>query len=311
MFNKLEEILGKGRVEQNKPLQSLLTLRTDTQAEYYFEAKSRQELVDVKKASLTTKIPLFILGGGSNIAITKKTVMGLVVKNNYIKRETIEENKDIIVFSVSSGYPMPLLVQQTVDEGIEGFEYHKGLPGTVGGAIAMNSKWTHPQAYVSDNLIHAYLIEENGSVKKVDKVYFGFRYDYSTLKKTHEILLEAVFKCKKNNPKILLKRSKEALAHRLQSQVHGAATCGCFFQNISEEVRLSKHLPTTSTGYLIDKAGLKNFSVGDFYISGKHANFIVNRGHGKPEDLVTLLDIIKEKVKNKFGVELEEEVLLI
>lgn len=307
----LKAILGNDRVEENKVISSYLTLRTDTVAEYFFEAKTREDLISAKKASLTLPIPLLLLGGGSNIAVSKKTVMGLVVKNNYIHRQIIEETRDFVVFSVSSGYPMPLLVQQTIDEGIEGFEYHKGLPGTVGGAIAMNSKWTKPMAYVSDRLIHAFLIEPNGSDRQVDREYFGFDYDYSTLKKTHEILLEVVFKCKKEDPSLLKRRADAALQYRLDSQVHGAATCGCFFQNISEKEAHDKKLPTTSAGYLIDNVGLKNFSVGDFYISGKHANFIVNRGHGDAQDLVQLLETVKEKVKDKFGVDLEEEVILI
>ena len=311
MLQKLEDILGKGRVEENKSLSQFLTLRTDTIWEYFFVAKSREDLINAKKASFNLSIPLLLLGGGSNVAVCSKAVIGLVVKNNYIHRETIEENEKSIIFSVSSGYPMPLLVRETVEEGIEGFEYHKGLPGTIGGAIAMNSKWTKPISYVSANMVYAYLIEPNGSIKKADHAYFSFRYDYSTLKKTREILLEIVFGCKKNDPYILETRSNEALQYRLNSQVHGAATCGCFFQNISEETRLAHQLPTTSAGYLIERAGLKNFSVGDFYISGKHANFIVNCGNGRPDDLVQLLDTVKQKVKEKFGIELEEEVQLI
>jgi UDP-N-acetylmuramate dehydrogenase len=81
----------------------------------------------------------------------------------------------------------------------------------------------------------------------------------------------------------------------------GEKTSGCFFKNIDGK----------SAGQMIDQVGLKKFSVGDFYVSPIHANFIINRGSGKAKDLIKIVSIIKEKVKQKFGVELEEEVIII
>ena len=102
-----------------------------------------------------------------------------------------------------------------------------------------------------------------------------------------------------------------ALDYRKKTQPFGVASSGCFFRNISRPEKERLNLPTTSAGYLIDKAGLKDFSVGSFYVSPIHANFIVNRKEGSREDLIKLLGIIKDKVKYKFGVELEEEVIIV
>jgi len=106
---------------------------------------------------------------------------------------------------------------------------------------------------------------------------------------------------KKVDPKILKERAEKAFNYRKESQPMGIATSGCFFKNVNGR----------SSGQLIDQAGLKNFSVGDFYISPKHANFIINRGKGQAKDLIKLVKIIKERVKEKFRVELEEEVIVV
>ncbi len=289
------------RIEKNKNISHLLTLKTNVVAQYFFEAKTRKDLIDIKKYSLENNLPLFILGGGSNLAITKKIISFLIVKNNYQKLEVLEENEKNVKIKVSSGYPVSLLLLKSIENGWSGLEYHYGLPGTVGGAIYMNSKWTRPLTYFGDNLLEAYLIDEKGSEKKVDKEYFKFAYDFSILQKTKEILLEGIFILKKDLKENVKKRAQEAIDYRKKTQPINTASSGCFFKNPGN----------ISAGYLIDKAGLKNFSVGNYYVSNIHANFIINRGNGKPEDLLKLLSIIKTKVKEKFNIELEEEVILI
>lgn len=301
-YKKLEKFLGRNQIEEKKDLFPYLTIRTHIKAEFFFEGRDRDDLVRTVLATKKLNIPLFFLGGGSNLAPLSNKISGLVVRNAYIKKEIIGNEKEFVKLLVSSGYPVSQLVAQTLAAGWGGFEYHQGLPGTVGGAIYMNSKWTHPVSYFGDNLLYAYLIDDWGKVKKVNRKYFQFGYDFSILQKTKEILLEAVFRLKKTSPAILKKRAEAALAYRKRTQPLGVATSGCFFRNVNG---------TISAGYLIDKAGLKGYTVGNFYVSPLHANFIINRGNGHPADLSKLLRIIKKRVRDKFGVELEEEVILI
>jgi UDP-N-acetylmuramate--L-alanine ligase/UDP-N-acetylenolpyruvoylglucosamine reductase len=289
------------KFQKNIDLFPHLTLRTHVVAEYFVEARTRDDLIQAKKYSFKNKIPLFILGGGSNLAIIKDKIHGLVVKNNYQDLKIIKETKDYVDISVSSGYPVSKLVTETVEKGYQGFEYHKGLPGTVGGAIFMNSKWTRPLSYFGENLVVGYLVDSLGKEKKVNRSYFKFAYDSSILQQTGEILLEAVFRLKKTDSAVLKKRSESAFNYRKKTQPMGVKTSGCFFRNINGK----------SAGQLIDLAGLKGLTIGDFYVSDIHANFIINRGDGRTKDLLKLVKIVKEKVKRKFGVELEEEVIII
>jgi UDP-N-acetylmuramate--L-alanine ligase/UDP-N-acetylenolpyruvoylglucosamine reductase len=289
------------KIERNKNLLLYNTLKTNSLAEYFLEARTREDLIEGKKFALENQLSVFILAGGSNLALVKDKIKGLVIKNNYLKSEVINETDDDVHLLVSSGYPVSKLVAETTEKGYEGFEYHKGLPGTVGGAIYMNSKWTKPVNYFGDNLIYAYLLDGEGKNKKVTKDYFQFQYDYSILQKTKDTVLEAVFQLKKADPAVLKKRADFAFEYRKKTQPMGVKTSGCFFRNVNGQ----------SAGQLIDQAGLKNFSVGDFFVSPIHANFIINRGHGQTKDLLKLVKIIKEKVKEKFKIELKEEVIVI
>lgn len=310
---QLESLLGAGRVTGNKNISPYITLRTKTAAEFFFVAESKEDLQKAVKAASSLQLPFMLLGGGSNIAVLHSIIPGLVIRNMYYKKEKIAETDDYVDLLVSSGYPVGRLVKETVDEGMEGFEYHLGLPGSAGGALFMNSKWTYNKvpSYFGDPLLSADIMDRQGNIKHVDRAYFKFAYDYSILHDTKEIVLDAIFRLKKENSDLLRQRAKDALEYRKRTQPMGVATSGCFFQNISVQEKEKLNLPTTSAGYLIDKSGLKNATRGDFYVSDKHANFIINKGQGMPQDLVELLTIIKSTVKQKFSVELIEEVILI
>ncbi|MCL4377931.1 MAG: FAD-binding protein [Actinobacteria bacterium] len=157
--------------------------------DFYFEAETKEDLLQAKRASLLTNIPLLILGGGSNMAIIHKHLNVLAVKNRYMHL-LISNN----LVKIGSGYPTSRLVKATAEAGLEGLEYHYGLPGTIGGAIYMNSKWTKPLSYIGDHLLTATIIDKDGNLKKVDKDYFDFAYDFSNLQKSKEILLDATLR---------------------------------------------------------------------------------------------------------------------
>lgn len=307
---KLKQVFGD-RIKQDKDISPYLTLHTKTIAALYLEAESKEDWENAVKAAYNSSIPFFILGGGSNLAILKDKISALVIRNMYIKKEIVNETPEYSDILFSAGYPMSRVVKETTEAGLSGFEYHLGLPGTIGGAIYMNSKWTRPVSYVGDNLVSAQIMSKNGTIREVNRDYFQFAYDYSILQKTRELFIEGIFRLKKEDPEVLKNRAQESLKYRKETQPFGVSTGGCFFQNISEEEKVRNNLKTTSAGYLIDKAGLKGKRVGGFIVSDKHANFIINTGEGKPEDLKSMLAQIKQTIKEKYGVELKEEVVVI
>jgi UDP-N-acetylenolpyruvoylglucosamine reductase len=306
-------VLGKDRVYKDKDLFPHLTLRTHAHAEFFFEAKTKEELILAYTTGIQNGISVRIIGGGSNIALLAGHIPSLVIKNSYSELRIVSEQENDVEVFVSSGYIVSRLVGTALEKGWEGMEYHKGLPGTLGGAIFMNSKWTRPVSYMGDTLIQATVLEKTGAVKSVDRSYFQFAYDYSILQETGEIFIDGIFRFKKNDPDVLRSRADEALEYRKKTQPYGVATCGCFFRNIAKEDMERLQIPTASAGYLIDRAGMKNMSVGSFKVSDLHANFIINTGSGtgSAEDLLQLVNKIKDKVRQTYNVELQEEVVII
>ncbi len=305
----LRSVLSHPKVERNKNISPYFTLRTQTIAELYTEARTKDDLIQIIKIAHQYQVPLLVLGGGSNIAVTKDIIKGIVARNFYFKKEIVADTPEYTDMLFSSGYPIARVVSETVQAGLAGFEYHLGLPGTIGGALYMNSKWTKPVSYCGDSLLYAELITPAGEIRREERDYFQFAYDYSILQKTKETVLEGVFRLVKKDPALLKKISEEAHDYRKKTQPFGVATSGCFFQNISPTDTHGD--PETSAGYYIDHAGLKNTQIGDFIVSDKHANFIINRGQGKPEDLLKLVSAIKEKVHTTYGVTLKEEVIVL
>lgn len=316
-YLELQKVFGN-RLKRDELMSRHTTFKLGGPAEYYVDIEKVDDLIKAVNTARTLKIPFFILGGGSNLIISDKGVKGLVIKNNCrkfdvmsmvgkVKNRKIDVDKALVY--AESGVIMNQLVRYTIDQGLSGLEYQLGLPGTVGGAIYMNSNFPRKGVYVGDCVYRARLLTKNGEVKEVDNSYFGFAYDRSILQGNGEIVLSVVFKLIPADKKILWERGEEALKYRTDTQPKGISA-GCTFRNISisEAVTIPTPDRITSAGYLIDKAGLKGKKIGGAMISDKHANFILNSGDATAEDVVNLINLIKEEVHKKFGVNLHLEV---
>lgn len=321
-IKEFEKTFGTNKVRKNEPMSSHSTFKIGGNAEVFISVDKVEDLIKAVRICSKLELPVFILGGGSNIIVSDKGIKGVVIKNNCRRFEVARVSGKIKNQSASwridvdkafiyaeSGVLMNQLVRFTIEQGYAGLEYQLGLPGTVGGAVFMNSNFPRMGQYVGDCLFNAKIMTKDGIVKDVDHDYFRFAYDKSTLQGTGEILLSAIFKLEPMDKKILWQRGMEALEYRTKTQPKGISA-GCTFRNIS--ISHASTIPTpnniTSAGYLIDKAGLKGKRVGDAMISNEHANFILNLGHAKAEDVTKLIDLMKEGVYKKFRVSLQLEV---
>lgn len=317
-LRELKKIFGRDRIRVNEPMSEHTTFKIGGPAQVYIEISNLDDLAKAAKVAYKLKIPVFILGGGSNIIVSDGGVKGLVIKNNCrafsiinmtgkVRNKKVGVDKALIY--AESGVIMNQLVRFTIEQGLSGLEYQLGLPGTVGGAICMNSNFPKKDAFVGDCLYKAKILTRQGEIKEVDRGYFKFAYDKSVLQETGEIVLSVIFKLKPEDKKILWERGMEALNYRTQTQPKGNSA-GCTFRNISFVEAVSIPIPNqiTSAGYLIDRAGLKGKREGDAMISPLHANFILNMGRAKAADVVELVNLVKEEVYEKFGVKLSLEV---
>lgn len=308
-------------VKEQVELAPYTTYKIGGPADLFVEALRTKELIAAVGAARVCNIPFFLLGGGSNILVGDKGFRGLVIKNA-TQELAICGMKGVVTKGVSdgsvyveaaSGVPFNTLVRYTIEEGLQGLEMHLGLPGSVGGAVFMNSKWTHPPAFVGDVVHQAMVLTPTGETKAVSKQYFHFSYGSSAVQKSGDIVLSVIFALKRSNKETLWNTANSSIAYRKDTQPQGEKTAGCVFKNITlvEAVAAGTPNHTTSAGYLIDKAGGKSLRVGDAAVSPIHANFIVNTGKATSRDMVQLIDEMKGKVKQKFGVTLVEEILRI
>ncbi len=320
---KFKEIVGSQRVKENEPMSQHTTIKIGGPADLYFEAETTEDLARAVKAAKQVSLPFFVFGAGSNILVADKGIRGVVIRN---KTKNIkiagfkgtfsgkERRMDEMYVETDSGIAVNYLVRFTIEEGLEGLEVFLGLPGTVGGAIWNNSHFRQYNDEFIGNLVHsAKILDNEGNVKEVERFYFQFGYDFSILQKTHETVLSVIFKLKPGDKQLLWDRAaKESVQKRHDEQPLELPSCGCAFQNIpkADAFRLGTPNFTQSAGYLLDQAGMKGKQVGQAIISKKHANFIVNLGGATAKDVRDLLSMEKKTIKDKFSVDLKEEIVL-
>lgn len=320
-FALLEEKLGKDRVKTHYMLAPLTTLKIGGSADFFCEVTTKDKLEHAVHTAIMVKIPYFVIGGGSNVVVSDKGIRGLVIRNMARKiiikkiHGRVKRGKstiDTVLVEAESGVLVNQLVRFSLEEGLGGLEYHLGLPGSVGGALYMNSKWTKPPKYVGDVLYEALIIKKDGTVASVPKSYFDFGYDQSILQKTHEIVLSASFLLTRADKNQLWETAQKSLAYRNETQPKGL-TAGCTFRNISvsDAMRIPTPSYITSAGYLVDQVNLKNFQIGGAQFSDKHANFIINRGGATAEDVVGLIHEAQKRVQEKFKVHIEPEIVVV
>jgi len=234
------------------------------------------------------------MGGGSNILANDKGFEGLAVKtqNSDIKSKNSE-------ICAGAGAKLNDLVKLSVKKSLTGLEWAAGIPGTLGGAIYGNAGWPSNKKNISAAIKSVDVLEasQNFEVKKFSAEKCGFGYRDSAFKHNKNlIILAACLKLEKGDRKKIEEEISETLKAR-KNKIPVGFSAGCVFKNP----------PGFFAGELIEKCGLKGKKIGGAKISEKHANFIINSGKAKSEDVIKLINLIKGEVKNKLGVALEEE----
>jgi len=319
-IKKLHEKFG-AKVQENVVLAPFTTFNIGGPADYFLDTHSQDDLAQAIISARELHLPFFILGGGSNILIGDKGFRGLVIRNT-THTITIKGAKGAISAGIKtgsvfveadSGVPFNLLVRFTIEEGLRGLEMHLGLPGSVGGAIFMNSKWMNPPSYVGDVLYQARIITPTNDIQTVAKEYFRFQYGKSIIQQSRDIILSIVFELHHADKEALWNIANKSIEYRKNTQPQGIKTAGCIFKNITPADAILAQTPnhTTSSGYLIDHAGCKELAVGGAKVSPIHANFIVNTGNATASDVLQLMSLIQERVQKQFNVIMKEEVIRI
>ena len=301
------------QIQQNIILAPYTTFKIGGPAEYFALVKTIEELQEAIAWAKDNAKDIFVFGGGSNLLIGDNGIKGLVIKLD-LQRLEFDENKVI----VGAGLSLAYLLNQTLENNLTGLEFAAGIPGTVGGAIRGNAG-TYGVA-MGDVVTAISYLDKDNQLKTMPQNQADFAYRHSIFKVNNYLIVEAELLLAKGDVTASKDLVKERLMYRKNNHPN-QPSAGCIFKNIdfreadieslrSKGIEVDKFLEHKKipAGYLIEKADLKGKTIGQAQVSPQHANYIINLGEAKAEDVVILTSLIKQQIRDKFGLQLEEEV---
>jgi UDP-N-acetylmuramate dehydrogenase len=290
-------------IKKNEPLANHCTYHIGGPARVLFLAANEREIIAGIETAEENRFKMMILGGGSNILFSDRGFDGLVLKlaNNFIKIAEEKENRAVVL--AGAGAPLAALVKFALDNSLAGMEWAAGIPGTVGGAIRGNAGAFGREIGASVLRVRALEISGKSVVPAiVGKEDCAFGYRESVFKRNKNLVITAAkFVLEKGNANEIADKIKECAEKKRISQPLDFPSAGSVFKN-PEGFFAAK---------IIEDCGLKGRSAGGAQISEKHANFIVNRGNAKADDVLALIAQIKAAAKEKFAVDLKEEIEIV
>jgi UDP-N-acetylmuramate dehydrogenase len=287
IFSGFEDI-----VEQDHPLAPHTWYRLGGPADYFIRPRNVKELKEIVRRCNESHIRMYILGFGSNLLVSDEGVRGAVIKleGDEFGRTQFEGPR----VTAWAGAELSKLVLDCVEKGLSGVEGLTGIPGSVGGAVRMNAGGSFGD--IGAAVESVMLMDIQGTVFEKKKPELIF--DYRSVNIRARFILSTALRLTEADPERILRTVKEGWIYKKNSQPLNTRNCGCVFKNP----------PGAAAGALIDRAGLKGLQVGGAVVSEKHANFIVAKEGCTSRDVRQLIELIKQKVREQFDVELELEL---
>jgi len=278
--------LGTTGPTKGVSLRNYTTIKIGGKAKYFYTAGN---IDDLDKIVADIGPDFYLLGRGSNLLIADSLIEKPVVKLG--KDFTYLREKGNLL-EVGASTPLSFLIKYCLANNLSGVENLAGIPATVGGLLAMNAASFGRS--ISSSLKEVDVMNREGGVTTLGKGEITFKYRFSSLQKY--IILGARFKL--SSKKGLKGKVSEFLRKRLSTQDFDFPSCGCIFKNT----------PEFSASFLIDSSRLKGLKKGDAQISLHHANFIINCGCAKYNDVDYLIQKIKDQIYKKYSIILQEEI---
>ncbi|MEO0092781.1 MAG: UDP-N-acetylmuramate dehydrogenase [candidate division WOR-3 bacterium] len=288
----------RGIIKRDEPLAQHTTFQIGGNARYFIIVDDYDSLKEAIRLALENYLPYFIIGMGSNLLISDQGFPGMVIKlgKDFAKVEV--ENDKIIC---GAGVKLKDLVTTALAHNLTGAEFLFGIPGTFGGAVKNNAgAFTHSISEIIESvqgiqINHQFEIQE----RKLSKDQIGFGYRSSQLPPDF-IITQGILRLRHGNRAEILSELERIKQQRKRTQPFGASA-GSIFKNPKDNL----------AGKLLDEVGLKGFKIGGAYVSNRHANFIINQGGAKFNDVLELIQIMKLRVEMKTNIILEEEIEII
>ena len=312
-MNTLKELFGD-RFKENEPLAKHLNFRIGGPAKWFVEVRTIEELQHALSIAKDNGVQTFVLGGGSNTLASDEGFDGLVVKlalrNFQIDGTTVVADAGVISAA---------LARETAKAGLEGFAWAISLPGTIGGGVRGNAGCFGGEM---KDVVSKVEVLRDGAIVEIPAAEMNFGYRDSAVKHNDDIVLRAWMELKAGDADVLMQQLADTVEARKSSQPLHAGSAGCIFKNFEfkdvsdvEKLTAAVDVPEAmlenkriSAGWLIDQADLKGTRIGDAQISDEHGNFLINHGKATADEVVQLIAIVKTRLRDQFGVQLQEEV---
>ena len=297
----LTELRAMGPILLDEPLSRHTTIGIGGPADVYFAARTEEQLRAALRAARGHGVPMFILGAGSNVVVLDGGVRGLVIENATDQVEGPVPNGAGFKVGAASGVSLAALARRLAFAGYAGLEWACGIPGTLGGAVVYNAG-----AYdrsLLDVLKGVRVVDPANGILEMrpEELALGYRNSAFTRSAMRgHVVLSLDLALQKGDPAALRARVRELDARRLAAQPRGR-NAGSMFKNPAEH----------PAGWLIDQAGLRGHRIGNAQISDQHTNFFLNLGGARAADVLALMELTRSRVRERFGVKLENEVALV
>ncbi len=321
-----EVLIQRMMIEKNVSLKKYSNYVIGGVARYFCHAGGLADLVEAVSFAEKKNLPVFVLGGGTNVLFDDSAFKGLVVKPDIRFVSSVAALPETVAVTVGAGFSMDELLSFCATNGYSGLEWAGGLPGTVGGAIRGNAGAFGGEMKDSVTEVMSFSPVSKGIVKRDAKAcVFGYRSSVFKEKGNREIVLAATFSLVRAGASAVRYAMYEKIAWRASRQPLEYANVGSIFKNVAWEKvpvelqtreDIKRHMktdpmPVIPAAFLIDQAGLKGVSCGGAMVSQKHPNFIVNALGATSGHVRQLIALVKHDVYTKFGIMLEEEIELL
>lgn len=280
----------RGAVRERVPLGPMMHLRIGGPVDWFLEPYAEEDVALAVRVCRDLDVPLRVLGGGSNVLVADEGVRGAVLHLANLNR-IVRDGERV---TAGAGVTLPSLLRATKDVGLAGLEILTGIPAQVGGAVAMNAGTRDGETF--DHLVSLTVVEPDGRI--VVRGPDAFRAIYRDGGLGGAIVLQASFALTPDDPKAIFERFSQSLKRRNATQPVSQRSVGCVFRNPDGD----------AAGRLIEAAGCKTLRAGGIEVSGLHANYFLNEGSGSARDFVALMDEVRKRVRDRFGVDLHPEV---
>ena len=297
IYELLTNEIKQGIVKIDEPMRKHTNFKIGGNADVFVIAKNIEEIKCVIKFSKENNILLTILGNGSNVLVSDKGIRGIVLQVG-TKEIKIEKQKNALV-EVEAGVMLGALAQVLLKLSISGFEFAAGIPGSIGGAIRMNAG-----AYggeMKDIVKDVTVLNEKGEISVLTNEECEFSYRHSRFTDSKEIVIKVTLKLPLGNEAEIKAKMDEYDQSRREKQPLNLPSAGSTFKRGSDFI----------TAKLIDECGLKGYTSGDAQVSTLHAGFVVNLGNATAQDVLNVVNHVKQVVLEKTGKQIELEVELL